>query len=293
VLSARVLGPRAGWVRTGAGYRRSVDASMRAAEARDIVVVPGFDVPRPDDVDALLESADARRAVDFVARAHASGALVLASCTATFIVASAGLLDSASATTSWYLAPHFRQRFPGVDLQQDAMVVRSGRVVTAGAALSHVDLMLWLVRHVLGPTVGDRCARFLVIDERPSQARYVAIDYLSSESDEVRRAERFLRDNVGRPVTLSEIARAARTSPRTLARRFQQTMGVSPLTFLRRLRVERAQHLLETTHHSVDAIATQLGYADPVALRRLLQKELGRSARQIRGARGRRARGAR
>ena len=60
------------------------------------------------------------------------------------------------------------------------MVVRSGPIVTAGAALSHVDLMLWLVRRAGGPSLGDRCARFLVIDDRPSQARYVALEYLGT-----------------------------------------------------------------------------------------------------------------
>jgi transcriptional regulator GlxA family with amidase domain len=286
VFAPRVLGPRRGTVRCGSGYTRAVDAAFESRAHCDVVVVPGLDAPRPAEIDALLASDTAARARRYAQRAHARGALVLASCTSAFLLARAGLLDGGSATTSWYLAPHFRGCFPAVDLQEDAMVVRSGRVVTAGAALSHVDLMLWLVRHVAGPSLGDRCARFLVIDDRPSQARYVALEYLGTRSDEVRQAERFLRKNIERPIALAEIARAARCSPRTIARRFEETLGMTPLRFLRRLRVERAQHLLETTRSSVDEIAARVGYADPIALRRLLQKELGRGAREIRAGRG-------
>jgi len=293
VFSMRVLGPRRGVVRCGSGYTRAVDGTLSSRAHCDLVVLPGIDAPLPVELDAVLASDQAASAMRYVQRAHARGALVAASCTSTFLLARAGLLDGSSATTSWYLAPHFRRCFPAVALQEDAMVVRSGRVVSAGAALSHVDLMLWLVRHVAGPSLGDRCARFLVIDDRPSQARYVALEYLGTRSDEVRHVERFLRKNLDRPIALAEIARAARTSPRTIARRFEETLGVSPLRFLRKLRVERAQHLLETTRRSVDEIAACVGYADPVALRRLLQKELGRNAREIRSvhARGRTSRG--
>jgi transcriptional regulator GlxA family with amidase domain len=246
------------------------------------VIVPGVVAPRPWEIDAVLERPDARRAMRWLVQRHRAGALVLASCSSTFLLAAAGLLDGGPATTAWYLAPHFRKRFPRVDLREDAMVVAHGHVVTAGAALSHVDLMLWLVRHVAGPEIADRCARFLVLDDRPTQARYLAVDYLGARSREVIRAERYLREHLAEPVALADVARAASTSPRTIARRFEEALGMSPLRFLRRLRVERAEHLLETTRQSLDEVAARVGYADPITLRRQLRKELGRGAREIR-----------
>jgi transcriptional regulator GlxA family with amidase domain len=56
--------------------------------------------------------------------------------------------------------------------------------------------------------------------------------------------------------------------------------------------VEGAQHLLETTRSTVDEVASKVGYANSIALRRLLQEQLGRSAREIRAARIRRDRAA-
>jgi transcriptional regulator GlxA family with amidase domain len=277
-LSPRVV-RASGAVRTSAGQR--VQGDVLGGRA-DVVVVPGLDAPDPVALDARLDRPDARRAADWLNKQHRRGATIAASCTSTFLLGSAGLLDGVHATTSWYLAPHFKERFPLAHLREEQMVVGDQRIVTAGAALAHVDLMLHLVRQLAGPTIADRCARFLVIDDRTSQTRYLAIGHLGSRNDEVRAAERFVRAHIAEPIAVSDVARAARASLRTLARRFGESLGMTPLQFIRRVRAERAVHLLQTTKSSVEEIATRVGYTDAVALRRLLRDEMGRSAREIR-----------
>ena len=64
----------------------------------------------------------------------ARGELICAACSATFVCAEAGLLDGGPATTPRWLAPLFRARYPAVELRADAMVVRAGHLVTAGAS---------------------------------------------------------------------------------------------------------------------------------------------------------------
>jgi methylphosphotriester-DNA--protein-cysteine methyltransferase len=49
------------------------------------------------------------------------------------------------------------------------------------------------------------------------------------------------------------------TSPRTLTRRLHTVIGESPFAYFQVLRVERAVHLLQTSHHSVDRIADEVG----------------------------------
>jgi len=281
-LEVKIAGPLRR-VRGSSGRYIATDAIFAEAPRADVVVMMSLNVPLRAELEAALERPDVKAARKFVANQYRRGALVCASCSATFVLAETGLLDGCAATTSWWLAPLFRQRYPRVDLHEDAVIVpASNRIVTAGAALSQIDLMLWLVRRICGPEVAQLCARYLVADERTSQSRYALVNQVAHESDEVLLAERFVRRNLHRSISLAELARAARVSTRTLTRRLHEALGLAPLRFVQPLKVERAAHLLGTTRLAFDEVARRVGYEDPGALRRLLRRELGATARDLR-----------
>jgi transcriptional regulator GlxA family with amidase domain len=101
------------------GSRRA-DFDLRGIE---LVIVPGLGTPTADALDAKLKSPMCRRAIDMLARSHATGAMLAASCASTFLLAETGLLDGRRATTTWWFAPLFRQRYPAVELLTEQMVV--------------------------------------------------------------------------------------------------------------------------------------------------------------------------
>jgi transcriptional regulator GlxA family with amidase domain len=244
-------------------------------------VVPaiGYKMPGP------LQAALARPDVSDASRALRSwadrGAATAAACIGTFVLAESGLLDNQDSTTTWWLAPLFRQRYPKVRLDESRMIVKSGRFVTAGAALSHMDLALWLLRQK-SPRLAALTAKYLVVDSRPSQSAYVLADHLAHSDAVVERFESWARGRLRQGFSLDDAAAAAGSSKRTLARRMQAVLGKSPLSYFQDLRVERAVHLLKTTDESVDEIAARVGYADGVTLRTLLRRRLGRGVRDIR-----------
>lgn len=269
-------------VRTGSGYQLSVDAAFSSARRCDVLVVLGMNFPMREELERALMRSDVKRAAAHVARTARSGAMICAACSGTFVCAAAGVLDGKAATTSWWLAPFFRALYPAIELREDAMVVDAGAVITAGAALSQVDLALHLVRKFAGPTIADLCTRYLVIDERPAQSRYVALDQLSHQNERVSRAETFARRALHRDIGVADLARAAHTSTRTLEREFRAALGVSPIEFLQRLRVERAVHLLQVSKDSVERVAERVGYQDSVSLRRVLREYTGETASALR-----------
>jgi transcriptional regulator GlxA family with amidase domain len=271
------------------GLERAVKTSQGLAvpvqglgrDIPDCVVVPAIGFKMPDPLLAALANPEIRKATQVLRRWADDGAMMAAACIGTFVMAEAGLLDHHRATTTWWLAPLFRRRYPKVFLEESSMIVKSERVVTAGAALSHMDLALWLVRRK-SPKLASLTAKYLIVDSRPTQSAYVLTDHLVHSDPLVERFEGWARTRLERGFSLDEAAKAVRSSKRTLARRMQAVLGQSPLSYFQSLRVERAVHLLKTSRESVDEIATRVGYAEGVTLRTLLRRRLGHGIKEIR-----------
>ena len=270
-------------VRTAHGLSVPVTAADDS-DAPDWALVPAIGCKMPAPLEYALARRDVRDALAVLRAWADAGSALAAACVGTFVLAEAGLLDGEEATTTWWLAPMFRQRYPDVKLDESRMVVRSGSVVTAGAALSHIDLALALIRQA-SPELASLVAKYLVIDARPSQSAYAISDHLVHADPLVERFERWARGRLDRGFSLDGAADALATSKRTLARRMKDTLGKSPLSYFQDLRVERAVHLLKTTSHSIERIAAMVGYADGVTLRTLLRRRLGRGVRELRSAR--------
>jgi transcriptional regulator GlxA family with amidase domain len=267
-------------VTTAQGLSMPVAAAARA-QTPDVVVTPAINRIMPDPLLQALASAEVREAGAVLCKWSDRGALTAAACVGTFVLAEAGLLDDEEATTTWWLSPLFRRRYPRVRLNETRIVVQSNAVVTAGAALGHLDLALTLIRRA-SPELASLTAKYLVADARTSQVPYTIPAHLVHADPLVNKFERWARERLGEGFSLDRATAALATSKRTLARRMQSVLGKSPLDYFQDLRVERAVHLLETSHASVDQIAAEVGYAEGVTLRALLRRRLGRGVREIR-----------
>ena len=275
--------PRIVAVRKVVKTSRGLAVPVRPAGERapDLVVLPALGFKMPDALEAALTRPDVRDAASVLQRWARQGAMVSAACIGTFVLAESGLLDTHRATTTWWLAPLFRKRYPDVELDESNMIVKSGRFVTAGAALGHLDLALWLVRSV-SPQLATLTAKYLIVDSRPLQSAYALADHLVHDDPIVQRFESWARARLTRGFSLDEAAKAAGASKRTLARHMQDVLGKSPLSYFQSLRVERAVHLLKTGNASVEEIATRVGYADGATLRSLLRRQLNVGVKEIR-----------
>jgi transcriptional regulator GlxA family with amidase domain len=274
-----VVGVRSA-VRTSQGLRVPVMPAVECA-APDWMVVPAIGYKMPVPLQEALARPDMRDASAALRRRADEGASVAAACIGTFVLAESSLLDGQEATTTWWLAPLFRKRYPQVRLDESRMIISSAQFVTAGAALGHLDMALWLIRRA-SPELADLTAKYLIADTRPSQSVYAIPNHLAQSDPLVASFERWARGRLADGFSLEAAARATGASKRTLARRMRQVLGKSPLSYFQDLRVERAVHLLETSEMSVDQIASTVGYADGVTLRALLRRRVGRGVRELR-----------
>jgi len=249
-----------------------------AADPPDLLVMPSIGVRSPS---VVVDVVRRHPALVHVEQWCASGVAMAAACSGTFFLAEAGVLDGLRATTSWWLADAFRERYPRVDLDETRVVVHDG-VTTAGAGYAHLDLALALVTAV-SPALSDLTAAYLVAGRRdvqvgvfPTFGRVVTAPLLVS-------FERYARAHLREAPSIGVIARAIGTSERTLQRVMADALGTSPTRYLQQLRLTHAIHLLATTDRSTAAVAESVGYHSADALRAVLRRRRGHTVSQARG----------
>ncbi len=269
--------PEKGGVVSSSGLHLGACAGLPRA-AHNVVIVAGFGVTQAEGAaEQVMERVQAQpRLVRWLQRQSNAGALVAANCVGTFMLAEAGLLDDRRATTTWWLADRFAARYPAVRLDSSALLLSSDNVITAGAAMSYLDLSLHLVERFGGSKLARACAKYLVLDQRrQSQAVYAIAEHVRTQDEVVRRAVALLEANLSQSPSVEQLAKRAGVTTRTLARRFKRAVGCTPQAYRTRLRMDAARQRLEQPHQSVDEIARAVGYADPSAFYRAFVRAVG------------------
>jgi transcriptional regulator GlxA family with amidase domain len=233
----------------------------------DTVIVPGgesMDRPFSEPVLQALRQAAAR------------GARIASICTGAFALGAAGLLDGRRATTHWSAVVAFAQRFPQVHVDPDVLFVDEEAVVTAAGASAGIDMCLHLVRRDFGQAVAAHAARMAVapLDRDGGQAQFIHREPPTSR-DSLAPLLEWMSANCTEPLDVGALASRARLSVRTLARRFRDQTGTTPLQWLLAARIRRAQELLETTPQSIEAVAAAAGFESAAAFRASFQRRVG------------------
>lgn len=269
-----VATPRPGRVRGPSGYDLHVDHGLEAADDADLVCV----IPKRNYLDPSPEVAAA------VAAAHARGAFVFAHCTAAFVLGEAGLLDGRRCTTHWRHVDILAERYPRALVDENVLYVQDGTIVTGAGAAAGLDAALHVLRRQFGSRVAASAARRMVIPPHRSggQAQYIARPVPDCDVETLGPLLGWILENLGDDLSIDELARRSHMSPRTFARRFRDETGTTPHSWVTAQRVQAAEELLELTDHSVDWIASEVGFGNAAGLRHHFSRARGVSPQQYR-----------
>jgi AraC-like DNA-binding protein len=104
----------------------------------------------------------------------------------------------------------------------------------------------------------------------------------SEPTDPVSKAARLIAHLPAYPFSLEELGRHVGLSPWQLARRFRERFGEPPMQYRKRLRLEKALHLVRTTRLGLKEIAARVGYRTPQHLSRQMHRAFGRPPSALR-----------
>jgi transcriptional regulator GlxA family with amidase domain len=262
-------------VRTQTGFVLEAPNGLEALERADTIVVPGWSDPE-DEPSAELTQA--------LRGAHDRGARIVSLCTGAFVLGAAGLLDGRRATTHWMYAERLQRRYPQVLLEPDVLYVTDGRVLTSAGTAAGIDLCLHLVACDHGVDVAATVARRLVMPlyRAGGQVQYVDEPIAPSFANGLSTLLDWGRANLAAGISVEDLARKGAMSRRTLARRFQATLGLGPGEWLQRERLRLAQRLLESTDDPIATVARRAGYDSAATMRARFAARLQTSPRAYR-----------
>ncbi len=249
-------------------------------ETADTIIVPGILLPQPPLTPAVMSA---------LRQAAQHGKRIASICTGAFVLAEAGLLNGLRATTHWRAAPELAQRYPTVEVDPSVLFVDNGQILTSAGAAAGLDLCLHMIRSDFGAAVAAQVARLSVmpLQREGGQAQFIPPSPRTFDRD-LQPLIAWAVANLNQPLTITSLADRARSSPRTLHRRFTEYFSESPSQWLTRVRVQRAQELLESTKLSVEQIVGEVGLGSAANFRLHFQRIVGVSPRQHRKSFGRR-----
>lgn len=263
-------------VHVAGGMQVIPDGGLEQLRTARTIVIPGY----ADAANRVIDPLTLR----VVTKAAAGGTRVVSICSGAFALAQTGLLDGLSATTHWSLCDSLAGQHPAISVQQDVLFVDSGHVATSGGVTAGVDLCLHLLKKDLGAAIANSVSRRIVMARRPprGQAQFIEAPPTPPGDDPLSLTQQWALSELGGQISVADMAHRTRMSVRTFHRRFHERTGRTPAAWLQAQRVLRSKEFLESTDHSIEQIADEVGMGAPANLRSAFKKETNISPAEYR-----------
>lgn len=274
----QVVSPDGQPVKGGAGMAITPVKSMTEVKQTELILIPPYLHTIRNTLPAFSSS------VDWLRFHHKKGATLAGLCTGSFVLATTGLLDGKKATTNWQFARSFRNRFPDVDLQTQDILTIEDRLICTGATTAILDFCLYVLKKYGSEELAENCARAMLIDpNRKSQAPYVMFDGLRNHNDvAVMEAQDYLDEHFADNIVVDQLAKNVGLSSRHFQRRFKEATGESPLSYLQKIRIEKAKIKLSSTRLPFSEITWAVGYEDVNSFRKIFKRHTSLSPKEYR-----------
>ncbi len=235
------------------GMPVAVDGSIKDAKGLHAVFVcSGIDVHKHADKELLT------RLRHFASHGTDVGAI----CTASHILAKAGLLDEHRCTIHWENFAAFTEEFPDVDVTSELYEIDRNRYTCAGGTAA-LDMMLHLVALKAGADVAARVADQMIyhrIRDSHEGQRMELRARLGVAHPKLLAVIAAMEDNIEEPISCAELAASVGLSTRQLERLFRRYLDCAPTRYYLELRLKRARFLLRQTSLPVLGVALASGF---------------------------------
>jgi AraC family transcriptional regulator, glycine betaine-responsive activator len=203
-----------------------------------------------------------RPLLDKLRRLAAHGSTLGGICTAPYLLAKAGLLDSSRCTIHWENLSGFQEEFPDIDVTSELFEIDRGRITCAGGTAA-LDMMLTIIADQCGygvsTLVADMVMHHRIRDGHEGQRMDLRVR-LGISNPKLLLVIEIMENNLETPLSCAELAVDVGLSTRQLERLFHKYLKRPPTKYYLGLRLERARFLLSQTSMPILTVALACGF---------------------------------
>lgn len=252
--------------------------TLREAPALDTLLISGGR--------GLRVRQNYERVANWIRERNRSIRRIASICTGIYALAATGLLNGRRVTTHWKFANNVAQLFPRLELDADAIFIKTGKFYTAAGITAGIDLALALIEEDHGSELALGVARELVVYfKRPGgQEQYSEpLQFQMRSGDRLVSLAPWILAHLKQNLSVDALAERACLSPRHFTRRFKHAFGVNPGEFVERVRLDEARRRLTGSGGTIEGIAESVGFGSSDSFRRAFERRFGVAPSVYRG----------
>lgn len=250
-----------------AGLQITPTVSIDDVESCHTLIIPGGKGSRSssiseadlDNLQALMERSER----------------VVSICTGAFLLANAGIPDNTKVATHWAFVDMFKAQYPLLDVEPDKLYINEGKYWSSAGVTSGIDLSMRLIELDLGKQAAHHVAKSLVVYlQRTGNQKQFSdlLDVQSPKNERIKTLANWIKENIAEDISVITLAEQLHLSERQCHRLFVTETGLTPATYVEKLRMQVASDLLATTDKEIKAIALAIGFGSYDGFRRAFER---------------------
>ncbi len=212
-----------------------------------------------------IEKATTPELINWVRRQARKGMPIGGLCTATHVLAKAGLIDGRRVTIHWENRESFIENYPDIELVGSIYAIDRNRYTSAGGTAA-ADLMLRLIANDHGRDLANAVADQMIyttVRTDKDEQRLSIPTRIGVRHPKLSSVIKKMEENLEEPISPAKLAEEVGISTRQLERLFRRYLVRSPKRYYMELRLQKARHLLLQTDMSVINVALACGFTSP------------------------------
>jgi len=185
-----------------------------------------------------------------------------ATCTGSYVLAAAGLLDGYRCSIHWENIASLTDLFPNIQVSRNIYTIDRNRYTCSGGT-TPVDMMLYFISEQRGAKVSAGVAEQFIYERirRPNDLQRIPLKHeVGHQSEKLVVAVELMEANIREPIVQSDLAEYIGVSVRQLQRLFQRYLNCTPTRYYLQVRLNRARELLQQTRLSLVEISSLTGF---------------------------------